>query len=73
MTTRHGNELWFLFAGQKHLPFADASVGTLGQVFVVTTVRDGQHVRGVPALREVFTLFEVMDGVVRRCATGNPV
>ena len=73
VTTRHGDELWFLFAGQKRLAFANASVGTLGQVLRVTTVGDRQHVLGVCTLRDVFALFEVANGVVCRRASGEPV
>ena len=73
MTLRHGDQLRLCLAGQKHLAFADASVRPLGQVLCVTTVGDRQDVIGVPTLRDVFTLFEVADGAVRRCTAGNPV
>ena len=73
MTTRYGNQLRFCLAGQKRLAFANAPVGTLGQILRMTAVGDGQHVLGISALRNVFTLLEVTDGVVCRRASGEPV
>ena len=73
MATRHGDELRLLFAGQKRLAFANAAVRPLGQVLRVATVGDRQDVLCVRPSRDVFTLFEVTDGVVHRRARCEPV